>query len=241
MNTLQPTRLLIAALAACIAAVSGVSGPAAAQTAAMERYAFTDTRSLRFCEVFLVKDGGILMYNSTGLNDCPATQWNTLDTEKIKAQYGAKAVFKNGPRFWVPDTLSLDLGETEDFGGIKMRYVGTLPVALMEGKSGGGGEAEPYKVFHPKKGGYFTYSKGKAVYELVGPDGTAYVMQGSGQNVDPSLTYASLAKLGDKLQLAPGWKYRVRTLDKDLVFDLGKAAVVDAVSDDLRNIYNRVP
>ena len=137
--------------------------------------------------------------------------------------------------------MTLQLGEMLDFGGIKACYVGTLPAALMEGKSGGAGFAEPYKVFHPKKGGKFSYSKGKVVYELVGPDGTVYAMQAGSDLVDKSLNEQSLAKLGDRLKLAPGWKYRVRTLDKDLVFDLPKGRVVDAVSDDLRNIYNRVP
>ena len=66
-------------------------------------------------------------------------------------------------------------------------------------------------------------------------------MQAGSQVVDSSLTMASLAKLGDRLKLPLGWKYRVRTLDKDLVFDLGKGTVVHAVSDDLRNIYNRIP
>ena len=100
---------------------------------------------------------------------------------------------------------------------------------------------EPYKVFQPKKGGILTYSKGKPVYELVGPDGAVYVMQAGSQVEDPGMTLGSLAKLGDRLKLAPGWRYRVRTLDKDLVLDLGKAPVVHAISDDLRNIYNEHP
>jgi len=126
----------------------------------------------------------------------------------------------------VSDTLKLELGETLDFEGQKARHVGTLPAAIMEGKSGSGGMAEPYKVFNPKKSGAFSYFKGKPVYELVDPEGNVYVMQAGSQVVDPSLTLESLA--------APGWKYRVRTLDKDLVFDLPKGTVVDAVSDDLR-------
>jgi hypothetical protein len=59
--------------------------------------------------------------------------------------------------------------------------------------------------------------------------------------VDPNLTYESLATLGDKLKPAPGWNYRVRTLDNDLVFDLAEGTVVTAVFDDLRNIYNQSP
>ena len=125
--------------------------------------------------------------------------------------------------------------------GILARYVGMLPAELVRGKSGGAGEGEAYKVYHPKKAGKFTYSKGKPVFELVGPDGASYVMQAAGALVDPNLTYESLATLGDKLKPAPGWKYRVRNLDNDLAIDYPKGTVVTAVSDDLRNIYNLAP
>ena len=231
----------IAALLAPTAVILGTTTSAHAQVGTVKPLAFPKVRGMRYCEVFLVKPDGIFMYNTTGLNDCPAGQWNALDTEKLKTQYGAREVFKNGPHFWVSDTLTLDLGETLDFGGMKARWVGTLPVALMEGKSGGAGVAEPYKVFHPEKSGKFSYLKGKEVYELVGPDGTAYVMQAGSDLVDKTLNVQTLAKLGEKLKVAPGWKYRVRKLDRDLVFELPKGTPVDAVSDDLRNIYNRVP
>jgi len=204
-------------------------------------YTFDGTRGMRFCEVWLATPEGIFMYSTTGLNDCPAAAWNALDIEKIKAQTGAQAVFKNGPHFWVSDTLIVELGATKEFGGMKARYVGMLPAELVRGKSGGAGEGEPYKVYHPKKAGKITYSKGKPVFELVGPDGASYVMQAAGALVDPNLTYESLATLGDKLKLAPGWKYHVRNLDNDLVFDFPKGTVVTAVSDDLRNIYNLAP
>jgi hypothetical protein len=36
------------------------------------------------------------------------------------------------------------------------------------------------------------------------------------------------------------WKYRARTLDKDLALNLAGEKVVEAVSDELRNIYNWV-
>lgn len=208
--------------------------PDHAQQEETEPFAFENTRGMRFCEVFLATPEGILMYNTTGLNDCPAAAWNALDVEKLKAQAGALAVLKNGPHFWVSDTLTLELGATKEFGGIKARYVGTLPAELARG-------SEPYKVFYPKKAGKFTYSKGEPVFELVGPDGASYVMQAAGALVDPNLTYESLATLGDKLKPAPGWRYRVRTLDNDLVFDLPKGTVVTAVFDDLRNVYNLPP
>jgi len=212
--------------------------PVQAQQEKTTSFTFENTRGMRYCEIFLATPEGILMYNTTGLNDCPAAAWSALDVEKIKAQTGAQAVLKNGPHFWLSDTLTLELGATKEFGGIEARYVGTLPAELIQSGAGAG---EPYKVFHPKKAGKFTYSKGEPVFELVGPDGASYVMQAGGALVDPNLTYESLATLGDKLKPAPGWNYRVRTLDNDLVFDLAEGTVVTAVFDDLRNIYNQSP
>jgi len=239
---MRMTRLALAAVMTAL--VTGPGGPppgtAQAKPPIEEVKALAEVKATAE-EAYLYGFPMIVGYNTTGLNDCPAGQWNVLDTEKLKTQYGARAVFKNGPHFWVSDTLTLDLGETLDFGGIKARWIGALPVALMEGKSGGAGVGEPYKVFHPEKSGKFSYLKGKEVYELVGPDGTAYVMQAGSDLVDKTLNVQALAKLGEKLKVAPGWKYRVRKLDRDLVFELPKATPVDAVSDELRNIYNRAP
>jgi hypothetical protein len=172
MNTHSlSVRVGVAVLTLAVGLIGGIS-PLQAQDKNLKKVPFTETRGKRYGEVFLVKPDGIFMYNTTGLNDCPADLWNKPDVEKIKEQYGAREVFKNGPHFWVSDTLTLDFGETLDFGGIKARFVGKLPVALVEGKSGGAGVAEPYKVFHPEKSAKFSYLKGRDVYELVDASGT---------------------------------------------------------------------
>jgi len=71
----------------------------------------------------------------------------------------------------------------------------------------------PYKVFNPKKTQKMVYSKGKPVYELVDPDGHAYVLQAR----DARFPMESLPKLGERMKKLPkGWKYRTRMLTEDL-------------------------
>ena len=81
----------------------------------------TGIRDTRFGEIVVVKESSVEIYNTTGLNDCPAELWDTLDLEKIKKEQGAKAVQKNGPKFCMMDSQTLSLGETVSFGGIQAR------------------------------------------------------------------------------------------------------------------------
>jgi hypothetical protein len=48
-----------------------------------------------------------------------------------------------------------------------------------------------------------------------------------------------VAKLGDRLQLLPGWKFRAHTPDKNLTLPLDDT--VKVVPDDLRNVNHLVP
>jgi hypothetical protein len=206
----------------------------AGSSSSIEEYTFTNTRDLRCGEIFLLTDDGIDMYNTTGLNDCPADLWESLDPEKLKEQFQARAVIKNGPHRGVMDTLSVLLGKSLVFGALEARWIGRLPAAMARAH-----EIEPYSVFQPKKTGSFVYFRGSIVYELVSPEGDSYIMQAYGGAVDDSLTLEALSTLGDRLKLAPRWEYRARTIDEELTFALGHSTVY-AVSDDLRNIYNRI-
>jgi hypothetical protein len=62
-------------------------------------------------------------------------------------------------------------------------------------------------------------------------------MQAYSRIVDPKLSWADLEKLGDKLKLPKGWKYRVKVLDQDLHIGAIKG-VARVVQDDLENTYN---
>jgi hypothetical protein len=86
------------------------------------------------------------------------------------------------------------------------------------------------------RGAVFFWAAGTEVYELVRPDGEAYVMQAMCTGVDSTLTIDSLAGLGSKLSLPEGWAYRTRKLEEDLVVDTSDHFAT-VVQDELENTY----
>ena len=190
-----------------------------------------DTRGLRYAELAMIGPEFITIYNSTGLSEAPPDDWDALDTQEIAERFQLKAVFKNGPHWWLSDRTTFRFGDQLTFGGMGFRWAATLPAYLA---GSGGLEGTPYEVFEANKQGTFAYSKGKLAYELITPEGDAYVMQSSNIEVNDDM-----AKLGDRLQLPQEWGFRARILDDDLTLKLdGK---VKALQDDLKNVYNLAP
>ena len=64
-------------------------------------------------------------------------------------------------------------------------------------------------------------------------------MQAYTNLVDKSLTEAGLRDLGSKLKLPAGWKYEVKTLDRDFTFAPPERTgyLAHAIVDDLQNVY----
>jgi hypothetical protein len=198
-------------------------------------YTVDNTRNMRFGEILIVKGSGIEVYNTTGVNDCPAELWNAMDLEKIKKQFGAFRVEKNGPHYWMMDSQTVSFGEKASFGGLEARWVARLNLAAAQKAAKG---SEPYKVFTPKKTQKMVYAKGKPVYELVDPDSNVYVLQAH----DEQFSLESLPKLGEKLKKLPkGWQYRTRVLTEDLVLDLGPGQTIYAIGDEFHQYYTRIP
>jgi hypothetical protein len=195
---------------------------------------FPETRNMRFCEVIVVHVDGVDVYNTTGVNDCPADIWNTLDVEAIRKQFGAIKVEKNGPHYWMMDSQTVMVGQEADLAGLRARWVARLPTltALMAAKG-----SEPYKIFEPKKTQKMIYDKGKPVYELVDPDGHVYVLQAH----EEEFPINSLPSLGTKLKLPQGWQYRTSTPSDDLVLDLKSNETIYAIGDDFHQYYTRIP
>ena len=195
----------------------------------------TETRNMRYGEFLVVTPGGMEVYNSTGLSDCPAELWNALDLNEIAKQFGALKVQLNGPQYWMMDSQTLSFGETASFGGINARWAATLDPAMLAKEAQG---TAPYTIFMPKKKQKMVYAKGKPVYEIVDPDGNGYVLQGRKDHVPME----SLATLGQQMkQLPKGWQYRVRVLTEELVLDLGPAQTIYALGDEFHQYYTRIP
>ena len=74
------------------------------------------------------------------------------------------------------------------------------------------------------------------MYELVDPDGRAFVLQARCIGVDAQITEESLPTLGAQLSLPAGWSYRSRVLDNELVIDT-TATLATVVQDEFENSY----
>jgi hypothetical protein len=179
-----------------------------------------DVRGVRYGEVIaaFARDGHFEaeVFGTQFLNDCPQELWDALDPTVIAAELGALLVKLNGPRHWVIDGVGQKVNMLEpvlrEFNGLLMRRLAVIDLGDTPSTS-------PYTDNHVHRGAVFFFDSGKPVYELVSPDGLAYVMQAYCVGVDPTTDEASLLTLGQRLDPPKGWTYRVRTLEEELVVD----------------------
>jgi hypothetical protein len=166
------------------------------------------------------------------LNDCPQDLWDGLDPDIIAEETGAVAVKLNGPRYWVLNGLGVKVDAMEpvlrEFNGLLMRRLAVIDLGDSPGTS-------PYADVHVDRGAVF-FDAGKPVYELIDPDGLAYVMQAYCIGVDPATDQASLNSLGERLAMLEGWTYRVRVLDEELVVDTTDR-IATVLQDEFENSY----
>lgn len=196
-------------------------------------------RDTRYGEVLVVRGGPLKfkadVYNTVGLNDCPQAQWEKLDAAALKKEHGAVAVILNGPRYFMMDRPSIEKpGEKVEFGGIAMRRLASVELSLptiLRGRS------KPYAENSVNRVSEFLYRKGSEIYELIAPDGRAYVLQTYSRIVDPKLAASDLPGLGRRLRLPEGWQYRASTLDHDLI--LRSTGTAHVLQDELQNSYQR--
>ena len=194
-------------------------------------------RGVRYGEVLamFLRDTGLEaeVYGTQMLNDCPQEQWQTLDADAIAKEMGAVFAKLNGPRHWLLDGLGTKVAVIEpvfrDFNGITMRRIATINL---------GADYSPGSYVERKinRGAVFFWDASKKVYELVNPDGLAYVMQARCIGVDPTISEESLDTLGDKLSMPAGWSYRVRVLSEELVVDT-TAHLATVLQDEFENSY----
>jgi hypothetical protein len=203
----------------------------------------THLRDARYGEVFLIRiEEGQLkaaVYNTIGLNDCPADKWESLDPGKLAKEFDVPAVHLNGPRFWTLDQITASgVGETLSFDGLEARRVAELPIPPELNITNRGAESFYTDVMIERQT-EFLFSAGRPTYELLTGDGKTYVMQAYAHIIDDSLTADSLPALGHRLRIPEGWQYRARTRDRDLTLRAvgGQAHVLQ---DELQNTYMRL-
>jgi hypothetical protein len=197
----------------------------------------TNQRGARYGEVLAVfSDKGQFtahVYGTQLLNDCPQELWETLVPGAIAEELGALLVKLNGPRYWVLDGLG-SKGEPiepvlHEFNGLLTRRIAVLALGTNPAQV-------PYTVRKVDRRVTMYFNVGSAVYELIDPDGLAYVMQAYCTGVDAMLNEDSLAGLGERLALPPGWSFRTRVLEEDLIVDTSHS-VATVLQDELENTY----
>ncbi|MDP4672291.1 MAG: hypothetical protein NWS55_01570 [Solirubrobacteraceae bacterium] len=250
MLTTRAVKLLVATV--CLA---GLAMPAAANAAKSPISVGVNPKMYneRYCEYLFVHTApngarGVKLvgdvWNTFGLNKCPAAQWAASDRTALAALFpGTLTVKTNGPRYWLINnaTITWDSridprgGKIRQFPGLKMRFLTSVDVPLNAIATGG---MAPYVETIVSRRTDFNFSRKYPIHELVSPAGKVYAMQAYSQIKDKTLKLKDLARLGPKLALPAGWKYRTRKLKKNLT--LRTAGATTVLQDELENTYQLV-
>jgi hypothetical protein len=190
----------------------------------------------RYGEVLLVTPGEVgpqaAVYNTFGLNDCPAELWSALDAKAIATENGAATALLDGPRYWLMNEIEKPTQGPriiKNFGGIDMVLESQTLLSAMN--------PAPYTANQVHRHSVTTFDAGEEVYELCDPALRRWLMQTWSQIVDPNLSRSDLPGLGERLDLPSGWTYQARTLTTPLSIDTTTHAA-QVLRDDLTNSYS---
>lgn len=211
---------------------------------------FDNLHHVRYIEIFLAAheaNTGKLVaacynttFNSTGVpaskDTAPQAQVVSLDFDKIKSEYGVLGASLNGPKLWMIDWLEIAVGVEREFNGIKAPWVAQLNMDSNVGVS----ESTPYKAMTIARKSGLGWNKGTTVLLLDDAEGNTWVMKGFQQGIQPQYTYEQFvaAAPGNFKQLPAGWKFRLKTLDKDLI-EIPVTGVATIMADEFFNIYDK--
>ena len=190
-------------------------------------------------ELFLLSNKGdryeAEVYNTIGLNLCPAEVFNSIDVAQVAADTGADLVWKNPRRCWMMDDLTFTLvGEPRELGGLMFNFVARMqmPVGFDPTHSQADQAYRPAQIHRVSK---YVFSAGRPVHMLRSPEDVTWVMQSFTNHIAADLTEADLPALGDRLQLPDGWQYGTTVVEQDFVIDT--AGLANIVPDELANMY----
>jgi len=206
---------------------------------------------VRYIEIFLARkeaNTGKLVaacynttFNSTGIpaskDTAPQALVEGLDFNKMKTEYGVLGASLNGPKLWMLDWAEIAVGVTRDFNGIKAPWVAQLN---MGDNAGGVAETTPYKPFTIARKSAVGWNKGTTALLLDDADGNTWIMKGFQLGLKPQYTYEQFVAAGASnfKKLPPGWKFRVKVLDKDLN-EVPVTGVATIMADEFFNVYDK--
>jgi hypothetical protein len=190
-------------------------------------------------EIFLLTeaDGGYdaLVYNTTGRGPCPDEEFAALDVDQLRSEQGSDLVWKNPRRFWLMDTLTIDIeGAAATFGGIEFYLFAKMHMPAGFDPD----QDQSVFAYHPTqihRTSVYEFAAGRDLHLLRDPDGVTWVMQTFTNAKATDLTEADLSDLGGRLALPEGWEYRTVTLARD--FAITTNGLAHIVPDHLANMY----
>lgn len=192
-------------------------------------------RGQRYCEIIVAKSlTNYSVYNTWGLNDCPAALWNQVNVAQVKQETGSSFVHLNGPRHWVIDGFkktALINPSIKTLAGLTLREAGILHLSVFDLLK----PNTPYQDRNVNRQTTWIYQSGRPVYELINPKGQVFVMQSFSVQQHPQ-TEQSLSQLGSVLTLPAGWKFKTGILKQpEMLEAINNRAVV--AQDNYLNTY----
>jgi len=249
--------LLVVIMAATVATVVGLAAQEKSASAAKvladgvgAKYKRVDNMyKTRFIEIFLAhpdaKTGELVaecyntMFSSKGVpaskDTAPQALVAGLDLERIAKEHGVLKASLNGPKIWFPDWAEIEVGKERDFNGMGASWLAQLNMSDFSFESN-----VPYKPTTIKRTSKWGWNKGTTVLLLDDAEGNTWVMKGFQLGLKPQYTYEQFvaAGAGNFKKLPPGWKYRVKTLDRDLI-EIPEGGVATIMPDEFFNVYDK--
>ena len=193
---------------------------------------FFDMRGYRYCELLFQFDGRTEVWGTQGLNQCPQTDWNELDLDRIKSSNNATNLIANGPRYFVVNSsIGMDLPDESKrkFGNLEMRKLATVGMLDIE---------RSFTEISVYRNNIWIFKEDEQIYLLIDTDGSEYIMQSYSLIIDASMEESKLSNLEEKLNLPVGWRYETRVLDSELRVPANGQAIV--LRDNLGNTYQKI-
>ncbi len=249
--SLLTAALLTAAVAASHAQTTNTAEPKMIADGVGAKYMRVEKmHQVRYIEIFLAvreaKTGKLIaacyntMFTTNGIpvskNTASQELVQGLDFAKMKQEYGVLGASLNGPKLWLPDWTEVDSGVVREFNGIKAAWVAQLNMD----KGGAVSESTPYKPFTIARKSGVGWNKGTTVLLLDDAEGNTWIMKGFQLGLTPKYTYEEFISAGQDQfkKLPPGWKFRVKTLDKDLI-ETPEGGVATIMPDEFFNVYDK--
>jgi hypothetical protein len=144
-------------------------------------------------------------------------------------------VMLNGPKLWMPDWVEVKLGKERVFSGMTAGWCAQLNLP-----ESGTIEGAPWKPMQIARTSKWAWTKGTKVALLDDSDGNTWILKGFQLGLNPQQTWEEYLAKGaaNYKQLPPGWKFRVATLEQDVI-EIPDNNLATIMSDELFHVWDK--